>query len=29
MEACESLVDYPFKQEFDDCLMKFEIVYSP
>ena len=29
MEAWESLVDCPSKQEFDDCLMKFEIAYSP
>ena len=29
MEAWESLVDYPFEQEFNDSLMKFEIVCSP
>ena len=23
------MVDYPSKQEFDDCLMKFEIVCLP
>ena len=29
MEAHGSLVDCPFEQEFDDCLMKFEIGCSP
>ena len=29
MEAWGSLVDCPSKQEFDNCLMKFEIVCSP
>ena len=29
MEAWESLVDCPSKQEFDECLMKFEIACSP
>ena len=29
MEAYESLVDSPSEQEFDDCLMKFEIACSP
>jgi len=29
MEAWESLVDCPFEQQFDDYLMKFEIVCSP
>ena len=29
MEAWESLVDCPFEQEFDNCLMKFEIACSP
>jgi len=29
MEAWESLVDCPFEQEFDNCLMKFEIACLP
>jgi len=29
MEAWGSLVDCPSKQEFDHCLMKFEIACSP
>jgi len=29
MEAYESLVDYPSEQEFNDYLMKFEMVCSP
>ena len=29
MEAWGSLVDCLSKQDFDDCLMKFEIAYSP
>ena len=29
MEAWGSLMDCPSEQEFDDCLMKFEIVCSP
>ena len=29
MEAYGSLVDCPFEQELDDCLMKFEIACSP
>ena len=29
MEAWESLVDCPSEQEFNDYLMKFEIVCSP
>ena len=29
MEACESLVDCPSEQQFDECLKKFEIVCSP
>ena len=29
MEAWGSLVDCPSKQQFDECLKKFEIAYSP
>ena len=29
METYGSLMDCPFEQEFDDCLMKFEISCSP
>jgi len=28
MKVWGSLVDCPFEQEFDECLMKFEIVCS-
>ena len=29
MEACESLIDCPSEEEFDECLKKFEIACSP
>ncbi|KAH1266456.1 hypothetical protein GmHk_01G001946 [Glycine max] len=29
MDAWGSLVDCPFEHQFDDCLKKFEIVWSP
>ena len=29
MDDSGTLVDCPFKNWFDDCLKKFEIVYSP
>ena len=29
MEAWGSLMDCPIEIEYDDCLMKFEIAYSP
>jgi len=29
MDAWGSLIDSPFKHQFDDCLKKFEIAYSP
>jgi len=29
MEVWWSLVDYPFEEEFDECLKKFEIACSP
>ena len=28
IEAKRSLVDWPFEQEFDECVKKFEIAFS-